>query len=94
MRGLLREELGFAGVINSDAMNMQAIAQGPGLLIDALAAAAAGVDLLLLIDEGDEQGQVFALRGGQFHEPSQSGRAQQQPCDVVSCPRGWIARHC
>jgi beta-N-acetylhexosaminidase len=51
LRGLLRERLGFGGVVVSDAMNMGAITQGQGLAIDAIAAAAAGVDLLLLIGD-------------------------------------------
>src|SRR5436190_2545734 len=52
LQGLLRNELGFEGVIVSDAMDMHAIMQGPGLVVDALAAAAAGVDLLMLTDIG------------------------------------------
>jgi beta-N-acetylhexosaminidase len=48
LRGLLRHELGFEGVIISDAMEMRAIEQGEGLGIDAIAAVVAGVDLLLL----------------------------------------------
>jgi beta-N-acetylhexosaminidase len=39
---------------------MAAIAQGPGLVVDAIAAAAAGVDLLLLIDEPEEQETIYA----------------------------------
>ncbi|GIV98172.1 MAG: glycoside hydrolase family 3 [Herpetosiphonaceae bacterium] len=51
LRGLLRGELGFEGVIVSDALNMAAIAQGERLVVDAIAATAAGVDLLLLHDD-------------------------------------------
>ena len=48
LRGLLRGELGFAGVIISDALDMQAIRQGAGFALDAVAAALAGADLLTL----------------------------------------------
>jgi beta-N-acetylhexosaminidase len=51
LRAMLRERLGFGGVVVSDAMDMGAITQGQGLVIDAIAAAAAGVDLLLLIGD-------------------------------------------
>ncbi|HUP26807.1 MAG TPA: glycoside hydrolase family 3 protein [Chloroflexia bacterium] len=50
MKKLLREELGFQGVVVSDAMNMGAIEAGLGLVVDCIAAANAGVDLLLLAD--------------------------------------------
>ncbi len=61
LRGLLRGELGFDGVIISDAMRMEAIAQGPELAVDALAAALAGVDLLMLNIGADLQAQVDAV---------------------------------
>jgi beta-N-acetylhexosaminidase len=48
LQGLLRRKLSFDGLIVSDAMDMHAIEQGPGLVVDALAALGAGVDLLLL----------------------------------------------
>ncbi|MEO8287878.1 MAG: glycoside hydrolase family 3 N-terminal domain-containing protein [Chloroflexota bacterium] len=51
LQGLLRGEMGFDGVIVSDAMNMGAIKQGQGLVVDTIAAAAAGVDLLMFIDD-------------------------------------------
>ncbi|MFN8504661.1 glycoside hydrolase family 3 protein [Kouleothrix sp.] len=48
LSGILRTELGFAGLVISDAMDMHAIAQDERLAIDAIAASSAGVDLLLL----------------------------------------------
>lgn len=48
LRGLLRGQLKFDGVIISDAMDMKAIHQGDGFLNDVVAASVAGVDLLLL----------------------------------------------
>jgi beta-N-acetylhexosaminidase len=59
IRGLLRDELGFGGVVISDALDMGAMAQGPDLVIDALASALAGVDLLLLNTDPVIQRQVY-----------------------------------
>lgn len=48
MHDFVRDELGYGGVIISDALDMGAITQGAGQIIDAIAAVRAGVDLLLL----------------------------------------------
>lgn len=48
LHGLLREELGFAGVACTDCLQMDAIALGPGTVAGAVAALAAGADLLLV----------------------------------------------
>lgn len=58
--GLLRQDLGFEGLIVTDAMDMKAIQQGPGLASDAVAAVRAGVDLLLLTGSFEEQRMVYA----------------------------------
>ena len=69
LRGLLRRRLAFGGVIVTDAMNMGAIQQGQGLVIDCIASVAAGADMLLLTDSGESQEGVYqgvlqaALRG-------------------------------
>ena len=60
LRSLLREEMGFQGIIISDAMDMGAIEQGQGQVIDAIAATAAGVDLLLLNQDINIQKSVYS----------------------------------
>jgi beta-N-acetylhexosaminidase len=45
--GLLRRKLGFHGIVVTDAMDMNALEQGPGYIAEALAAIDAGTDLLL-----------------------------------------------
>ncbi|HWP62474.1 MAG TPA: glycoside hydrolase family 3 N-terminal domain-containing protein [Candidatus Binatia bacterium] len=45
--GLLRRRLGFRGVAVSDALDMGALARGPGVVLDAVSALRAGLDLLL-----------------------------------------------
>ncbi|MGP4081043.1 beta-N-acetylhexosaminidase [Pseudalkalibacillus sp. R45] len=48
MTGLLREELGFDGVITTDCMEMKAIADGIGTAQGAVEAIKAGVDLIMI----------------------------------------------
>lgn len=64
MQDLLREEpsvggLGFKGVLISDAMDMKAISQGAGQIVDAIAALRAGVDVLLLTPGEETQERLY-----------------------------------
>lgn len=61
LRGLLRDEMGFTGVVMSDALDMRAITQGAGLVLDTLAAANAGCDMLMLTTFLDQNGLYEAL---------------------------------
>lgn len=45
--GLLRQEMGFDGLVLTDALDMGALSQGGGSTIEAIAALRAGIDLLL-----------------------------------------------
>jgi beta-N-acetylhexosaminidase len=56
--GLLRRELGFDGVVISDALDMRALPQDEHRAIDALAALRAGVDLLLCTPDARVRGQI------------------------------------
>jgi beta-N-acetylhexosaminidase len=60
IKGLLRGELRFAGVVVTDAMDMKAIRQGEGLGEEAVRSAAAGTDLLLLTSDPIDQRRVHA----------------------------------
>jgi beta-N-acetylhexosaminidase len=64
LKGLLREELGFRGVIVTDAMDMQAIGQGEIFGEQALRAAAAGADLLLLTHDPSSHRAAFEKLAG------------------------------
>ncbi len=59
LKGLLREELKFKGVCLTDALDMQAIRQGEELSEDAVRAAGAGADLLLLGPDPVDQLRVY-----------------------------------
>jgi beta-N-acetylhexosaminidase len=69
MHDLLRRRLGFRGVSLTDAMDMKAVAQGVGGVIDSIVALRAGVDLLLLTPDRRAQRRLeeglcqAALRG-------------------------------
>jgi beta-N-acetylhexosaminidase len=56
--GLLRDELGFDGVVITDALNMGALTQGAGQVVDVIASLAAGVDLLLCTPGPEQQNLV------------------------------------
>ncbi len=60
LHGLLRGDLGFKGVIVTDALNMGAISQGQGLMVDSIAACHAGADLLMLADCGSMLESIYA----------------------------------
>jgi beta-N-acetylhexosaminidase len=59
LHGMLREELGYNGVIVTDAMDMGAIRQDKALGENAVRAVAAGADLLLLTSNPDDQHHVY-----------------------------------
>lgn len=60
MHDLVREEMGFQGVLITDALDMGAISQGAGQLIDIVAALRAGVDLMLMKADPEAQERIYA----------------------------------
>ncbi len=70
INGLLRHDLGFDGVVVTDAMDMHAIRQGELLREDSLRAAKAGADLLLITSDPLDQTRAFEalLSGAQSGE--------------------------
>lgn len=53
--GLLRDEMGFDGVLITDALDMKALEQGALQVVDIIAAIRSGVDLLLLTADVEQQ---------------------------------------
>jgi len=92
--GLLRGELGFTGVIVSDALEMRALRDTFGIPRAAALAVAAGTDLLCLGRDGGEEdylaareGLVSAVRDGTITD----GRLEEA-ADRVARLRGGLAR--
>ncbi len=91
LQGILRQELGFEGVIVTDAMDMRAIRQGEALGEDALRAVTAGVDLLLVTADPQDQRRVFehlqqALRDGRL-----TPQALEASLRRIAELRTWLA---
>ncbi len=60
MHDFVRDELGFAGIVISDALDMGAISQGAGQIVDVITAVRAEVDLLLLTSSAEVQERLYA----------------------------------
>lgn len=88
---VLREELGFSGLAISDALDMHALAQGAGQIVDAIVAIRAGEDLLLgTADEEQlgrlEEGLAQAERRGLI-----DGGAEAAALARLADVRRWLA---
>jgi beta-N-acetylhexosaminidase len=91
IRGLLRRNLGFQGVVITDAMDMKAIGQGAGLVIDAIAAAAAGVDMLLLQSDSAESETVYAGLVQAAHRALLAADDQLASAERVLALKRWLS---
>lgn len=60
MKDHLRVRLGFQGLLITDALDMQAITQGAGQIVEVIAALRAGVDLLLLTGDAEVHERIYA----------------------------------
>jgi beta-N-acetylhexosaminidase len=93
MTGLLRGELGFSGVIISDALEMRAVSRRYGIAEAAVMAIIAGVDLLCLGRDTSEE--VYHAIVAALSEAVRSGRLPadrlEDAADRVARLRTWLA---
>lgn len=83
IQGLLRELLGFTGVIMTDCLEMQAIAEGVGVAAGAVVALRAGVDLVLVSHRADRQRAAIAAVGAAIETGELAAMALQQAAERV-----------
>jgi beta-N-acetylhexosaminidase len=76
--GFIRREMGFDGVVITDALDMGALDQGAGQIVDIIASMRGGTDLLLVMPEDDltERARLALARG------SSRGLIPQSTLDV------------
>jgi beta-N-acetylhexosaminidase len=94
LTGLLRVELGFTGVIVSDALEMRATRDSFGIPGAAVLAVAAGTDLLCLGRDGQED-DYLAVREAlvaAVHDGAIAGTRLEEAADRVARLRGGLAR--
>ena len=90
--GLLRGELGFTGVIITDALEMRAVSDPHGMPEAAVRTLAAGVDLLCLGNDQDEQSYLAVrdtLAGAVAEGRLPAGRLEEAGSRVAEL-RGWL----
>lgn len=92
LRRLLRDEMKFSGVVISDAMDMHAIQQGPLNIVEMVAGAQAGLDLLLLTSFVDQaaiyEALLLATRRGLLNEAE-----MRASVDRITALKHWGAQH-
>ena len=93
MSGLLRGELGFTGVIISDALEMRAVSDPFGIPEAAVLAVMAGVDLLCLGRDTSEEvyHAVVAALADAVRTGRLPGQRLEDAADRVAALRSWLA---
>ena len=91
LKNLLRDEMKFGGVVISDAMDMHAVQQGPLHLVEMVAGAQAGLDLLLLTSFVDQpaiyDALLLAARHGLLNEADLRASVER-----IAALKQWVAR--
>ena len=93
VRGLLREKLGFEGVVVTDAMNMLAIQQGEALRGEAVKAAKAGVDLVMITDDPLDQRRAYEGLLSAFKSGELSSSDMEVPLERIAKLKSWIDKN-
>lgn len=93
INGLLRRDLGFDGVVITDAMDMKAIRQGELLREESLRAAKAGADLLLVTSDPLDQTRAFEGLMEGIQTAQLTTDELQTSVERISRLKKWISEH-
>jgi beta-N-acetylhexosaminidase len=93
INGLLRRDLGFDGVVITDAMDMHAIRQGELLREDSLQAAQAGADLLLMTSDPQDQMRAYEALLHGTHNGQLALDELQASVGRITRLKTWLAEH-
>ncbi len=88
---LLRDHLGFNGLAITDALDMHALAQGAGQIVDAICAIRAGEDLLLGTPDPEQIRRLEEGLGQAERRGLTDPRARQISAERLAAVRGWLA---
>jgi beta-N-acetylhexosaminidase len=90
LKGLLRKELGFSGVTITDAMDMHAIGQGEALGMNAVRAAEAGADLLLITSDPTDQRTVQESLVKAARKGNPGMKEYEKAVERISALKEWL----
>ncbi|PKO00302.1 MAG: glycoside hydrolase family 3 [Chloroflexi bacterium HGW-Chloroflexi-4] len=93
LTGLLREQLGFEGVIVSDAMDMQAIQQGENLGEECARASTAGIDLLLMTADPVDHKRAWNGLTRSYQYDLQFRVTCEHSAERIEHLKSWLAAH-
>jgi len=93
LTGLLRKQLGFEGVIVSDAMDMHAIKQGEHLGEECARAAAAGIDLLLITADPADHKRAWQGLTRSYQYDLQFRVICEYSAERIAALKAWQANH-
>lgn len=93
INGLLRRNLGCAGVVITDAMDMHAIRQGELLREDSLRAAQAGADLLLMTSDPQDHARAYEALLQGAHDGLLSTTDLETSVTRITNLKSWLAEN-
>lgn len=93
IKGLLREQLSFKGVVVTDALDMHAIRQGEALGLETLAALCAGSDLLLTMSDPVDRERIYRTLNQAFNRGLLKRETVQSSLARIYGLKQWVRTH-